>query len=228
MSIALLVTGAPPDQLISRFGRYPDMFARLLGPGFIDDIYEVGRNAYPAGPDAHDAYLITGSAVGVYDDLPWIERLKQFLVSAKGKTKLVGICFGHQVMAEAFGGRVVKSHKGWAIGLQDYAMIGQPSWSDGTQHITVPASHQDQVIELPPRSRVVTSNSFCEIAGLEYLDQRAISFQFHPEFEPAYMAALIGAKPERSKNPAAAIAALERPNDRQRVAQWIRDFLNTP
>ena len=74
--------------------------------------------------------MITGSAAGVYDPLPWIAPLKDFLVSAKGRAKLVGVCFGHQVMAEAFGGKVIKSPKGWGLGLHAYEVVRREGWMD--------------------------------------------------------------------------------------------------
>jgi GMP synthase-like glutamine amidotransferase len=104
--VAILEAGSPPPALIPRFGRYPAMFGDLLGSDRIAASYDVASGEYPARPEDHDAYLLTGSAAGVYDDLPWIAPLKRFLVEAKGKAKLVGVCFGHQIMAEAFGGRV--------------------------------------------------------------------------------------------------------------------------
>ena len=112
MNIAILETGKPPAELIPSFGRYPEMLERLIG--IEARTYEVEAGELPADAGAHDAYLITGSPAGVYDDLPWIPKLEAFLGLAKGRAKLVGICFGHQIMAQAFGGHVEKSSKGWA------------------------------------------------------------------------------------------------------------------
>ena len=125
MEIGILRTGAPPGDLEGRFGRYDEMFGRLLGPGFELRPYDVAAGELPPSSDAHPAFLITGSAAGVYEPLPWISPLLGFLREAKGKAKLVGICFGHQAMAEAFGGRVEKSERGWAAGLQDYELVAQ-------------------------------------------------------------------------------------------------------
>src|SRR5690606_36114729 len=162
---------------------------------------------------------------GVYDDLPWIGPLKRFLGSAKGRAKLVGICFGHQIMAEAFGGRAVKSGRGWGVGLQDHRILVREPWMDGADHVAVPVSHQDQVVEQPPATRLIAGNAFCPIGGLAYEDQPAISFQFHPEFDPAFAAALIDLVADRLDDPAAARASLERPNDCARVGGWIRSFV---
>ena len=225
MKIGILETGAPLPVLQERFGRYPAMFEALLGDGHAFTPYEVEADELPARPEEQDAYIITGSPAGVYDDLPWIEPLKQFLREAKGKAKLVGICFGHQIMAEAFGGRVAKSDKGWGIGLHRYEVTERASWMDGTDSFAIPVSHQDQVIEPPLHARVLAGSAFNRFGLLAYDDQPAISFQCHPEFAPEFAAALIEARRERLPEPDAAIASLDRPNDRDRVAGWIRRFL---
>src|SRR5215218_10885166 len=143
MEIGLLRTGAPPPELAERFGPYDGMFARLLGPGFTLRAYDVQGGAPLPEPEAHPAFLITGSAAGVYEPLPWIAPLLAFLREAKGRTRLVGICFGHQAMAEALGGRVEKSERGWGIGLQEYELWDRAPWMGpaAPSRIAVPVSH---------------------------------------------------------------------------------------
>jgi GMP synthase-like glutamine amidotransferase len=145
MKLAILEAGTPPGPLTERFGRYPAMFERLLGNGIDYDSFDVPAGELPGVPGAHDAYLITGAAAGVYDGLPWIHELAAFLRAAGGE-KLVGICFGHQIMAEAFGGRVEKVAKGWGVGLHDYPIEKNRPWMD--QHRSSPS---------PPRTRIRSS-----------------------------------------------------------------------
>ena len=225
MDVAILETGKPPAGLAERFGTYPQMFAELLGPGFGCATYDVQAGELPERPDAHAAYLVTGSAAGVYDGLPWIQPLKAFLREAKGKAKLVGVCFGHQVMAEAFGGRVEKSERGWGVGLQRYEVIEHAPFMGPEQGVCVPVSHQDQIVHQPPASRILAASGFSPFGVLLYEDQPALSMQFHPEFSREYAVALIETRRERLPDPDAAIASLAGPNDRERVAQWIRNFL---
>jgi GMP synthase-like glutamine amidotransferase len=226
MRLAILETGAPPPALEEEFGRYPAMFESLLG---LDArTYDVQAGALPPDVGRHDAYLITGSSAGVYDDLPWIPKLMTFLRAAKGKARLVGICFGHQIMAEAFGGRVEKSAKGWGAGLHSYPIVARPAWLDGPPLVSAPASHQDQVVSQPPGTDVVASSLFTPYAALAWTDGSAISFQFHPEFSPDFAKALIAQRYDRVPDPDAAIASLDGPNDNQRVGDWIRRFLTAP
>jgi GMP synthase-like glutamine amidotransferase len=93
--------------------------------------------------------VITGSNAGVYDGLRWINDLMAFLRNARGSSKLIGICFGHQAMAQALGGSVIKSPKGWGIGLHRSELHARPYWMDDDAAVAVPASHQDQVVTLP-------------------------------------------------------------------------------
>ena len=227
-SIGILETGEPPAALVARFGSYGDMFERLLGRGFKVTRYDVRKGSYPPAPDAHDGYIVTGSPAGVYDGERWIEELKAFLRAAKGKAKLVGICFGHQIMAEAFGGRVEKSQRGWGIGLHSYEVQGRADWMDDAPRFAIPVSHQDQIVEPPPAARILAGSPFNPYGLLAYEDQAAISFQCHPEFSPAFAKALIEERRERLPRPDEGIASLDRPNDRERVADWIRRFLESP
>ena len=223
MKIAILETGRPPGQLADRFGDYPAMFERLLGDGFEVETFDVSAGQLPSAP--HQAYLITGSPAGVYDPLPWIEPLCDFIRAARD-SKMVGICFGHQVMAEALGGHVEKSAKGWGVGLHHYSIVRTEPWMEPVQQIAAPVSHQDQVVVQPPDTEVVATSEFTPYAALAWTDRPAISFQFHPEFSPAYAKALIEQRYDQVSDPDAAIASLDAPNDSARVANWIRNFLN--
>jgi GMP synthase-like glutamine amidotransferase len=223
MKLAILETGHPPGDLADRFGDYPTMFAHLLGDDFEIEAFDVQAGELP-DPGNHDAVLITGSPAGVYDDFPWIEPLMDFIRTAKD-SKMVGVCFGHQVMAEALGGHVEKSDKGWGAGLHHYAVVHPEFWTDEARQIAIPASHQDQVVDQPPNTEIVAASDFTPYAALAWIDRPAISFQFHPEFSPEFAKALIEKRYDVVPNPDAAIASLDAPNDSARVGGWIRRFL---
>ena len=223
MKIAILETGRPPGTLADEFGDYPTMFAELLGSAFDVQSYDVEAGVLPP-TSAHQAYLITGSPAGVYEPLPWIAPLEDFIRGAKD-SKMVGVCFGHQVMAEALGGRVEKSDKGWGAGLHRYDIVRPEPWIDGESAVAVPASHQDQVVVQPPNTDVIAASDFTPFASLAWRDRPAISFQFHPEFSPAYAKALIEKRYDVVPDPQRAIESLDAPNDNERVGGWIRRFL---
>jgi len=224
MKVAILETGRPPGDLARDFGDYASMFRAMLGPEFDAESFDVQSGELPRDRGEHAAYLITGSPAGVYDPLPWIEPLQEFIRSAR-QARMVGVCFGHQVMAEALGGHVEKSDKGWGAGLHRYEIVRPEPWLDGAGSIAVPASHQDQVVVQPPNTEVVAESSFTPYAALAWMDRPAISFQFHPEFSPAFAKALIEKRYDIVPDPDGAIASLNAPNDNARVAGWIRRFL---
>ena len=225
MTIGILLCGSFPAALEAEFGTYSSMIRRLLGSRSAT-VFDVQKGELPESKSVCEAYVITGSSAGVYDDLPWIRDLLAFLRDARGASKLIGICFGHQAMAQAFGGSVVKSPKGWGIGLHRYDLTVRPHWMDDAPAVAVPASHQDQVVTLPSDARVIAMSAFTPYAGLDYGD--AVSFQFHPEFSRAFAAALIEAKRERHPDlVASAVQSHLQPDDCARVGRWIGRFLDS-
>ena len=199
MKIGILETGEVHPDLKARHGDYPAMFRTLLGavePGLEFATVRVVAGEMPASPAQADAWLVTGSRHGVYDDLPWIEPLKAFLrACVAARVPVVGICFGHQILAEALGGKAVKSDKGWGLGVQDYERVARAGWMDGLpERFAVRALHQDQVVALPPGATVLARSPHCEFAALAYGEPEspdAVSLQPHPEFGPAFMDELL-------------------------------------
>ncbi len=227
MTVGILQCGEPPEALRAEHGSYGAMMQKLLGAGRDTATYDVTAGALPATATACDAYVLTGSPAGVYEGLPWIPGLIRFLQSARGRAKLVGVCFGHQAMAQAFGGQVIKSPEGWGIGVQRYHVRHRAPWMDDAGEVRVPASHQDQVVVCPPGARVTADNAFTPYAGLDY--GGAISFQFHPEFTPEFGTALVEYRRDKYGVGAdTAAASYGGPNDCARVGGWISRFLDAP
>jgi GMP synthase (glutamine-hydrolysing) len=232
--IGILETGRPPEEL-NRHGSYPEMFERLLGPDFACTSYPVLDDVFPERVDEMEGWLVTGSRFGAYDPEPWIRRLEGFLRDAlAARVPVVGICFGHQVLASALGARVEKAAAGWGVGPHRYDILERPGWmAEAGDAFTLNAMHQDQVLDMPPGARLVASSDFCPIAALAYGDH-AISFQAHPEYDNAFERELIEMRrgsriPEERADPA--LAALRDGGgdagvapDGPRVAEWIKRF----
>lgn len=221
MLIGILQTGLAPDALAD-MGDYPDMFARLLdGHGFTFRTYRVVHGAFPATVTECDGWLITGSRHGAYEDHPWIPPLEQFIRdSFAAHVPMVGICFGHQIIAQAMGGRVEQFAGGWAVGATDYDFGGET--------LTLNAWHRDQVTTLPPGARVLASNDFCANAALLY--DHAFTVQAHPEFRPDFIDGLMrtrgkGLVPDALM--ATATANLTKPLADQTIATQIATFFQS-
>ena len=184
MLIGILQTGLAPEALAPTMGDYPDMFARLLeGHGFTFRTYKVVEGEFPASVTECEGWLITGSRHGVYEDHPWIPPLEQFIRdSFAAHVPMVGICFGHQIIAQAMGGKVERYAGGWAVGATDYDF--------GGEKMTLNAWHRDQVTKTPANAKVIATNDFCTNAALLY-DDKALTVQAHPEFRPEFIDGLM-------------------------------------
>ena len=226
MLIGILEAGRPPENLRAEWGTYADMVRDMLGHDRTYRSYDVQAGELPADPAECGAYVITGSSAGVYEDLPWLPPFLDFLRAVRGRAKLIGICFGHQAMAKAFGGEVERSPKGWGLGMQRYNLLDPAPGMVEPSTVTIPAFHRDQVTVLPPGARVVAANSFTPIAGIGY-DDDTVSVQGHPEFRPGFAAALIEARRDVYGALAGpALLSLLQPEDGGRAAAWLCRFID--
>ena len=223
MQIGILQTGASPDALRGEHGDYPDFFERLLqGRGLAFRRFHVEAMEFPASVQECDGWLITGSRHGAYEDHPFIKPLEDFVRKAyAGHVPVVGICFGHQVIAQAMGGKVERYAGGWSVGPTDYDF--------GGEKFTLNAWHRDQVTLKPAMAEIVGSSDFCENAALLY-DDRIFTVQAHPEFPNSFVDGLM-----RTRGPglvpdelmAAARDRFQGPLDSPRMADRIADFFLT-
>ena len=232
MILTIIETGLPPEAIRNDWPDYPAMFESLLAPtgrfSSFQTVSVIKGNQLP-DPATLDAILITGSKAGVYEDEPWIPPLLDFIRwAAAEETPQVGVCFGHQAMAQALGGRVIKSPKGWGIGLHEYRITASPDWlHPRAKTATIAVSHQDQVVTPPPGAKTLFRTDFTPFAGLIYAQGPAISLQGHPEFDPEFSNALFGARlgnPLTEAEVTAAARSFDAPLDQGLYAQWIANF----
>ncbi|MBT0959196.1 type 1 glutamine amidotransferase [Alphaproteobacteria bacterium KMM 3653] len=220
MLIGILQTGHALPEVRDKTGDFDAMFERLLGGrDFTFRTWDVVDMDFPNSVEAADGWLITGSKHGAYEDHPFIPPLEGFIRSAYAKrVPMVGVCFGHQIIAQAMGGKVEKFHNGFGLGRQTYTY--------GTEEIALNAWHQDQVITAPDMATTVITNGFCQHAGLLY-DDRIFTMQPHPEFDATMIQGLIdirGYGVGDEQRLAYAQSNIDKPTDSARVAEDIGDF----
>ncbi|MBR1156733.1 type 1 glutamine amidotransferase [Bradyrhizobium sp. JYMT SZCCT0428] len=232
--ITIIETGVISPANRARHGSFPQMFERLLGEADASASFATVRLADgEALPDSAglEAILLTGSPAGVYDDLDWIAPLERFVRAAyAARIPMAGICFGHQLIAQALGGTVRKSEKGWGIGRHVYDVVPGNGVIDGDR-IAIPASHQDQVIAPPTGATTIFHSAFTPHAGLLYANGVTLSVQPHPEFTTAF-AHVCCEKAGQNSAPeplvTAAKASLEQPLDSADLGRAIARFLARP
>jgi GMP synthase-like glutamine amidotransferase len=229
MQIGILEAGKLPPSLESRFGSYPEMIRTGMGPIYCYRTFEVWQGDIPGTNPGADAYIITGSTASAYEADAWIGRLMDWLRKLDPSVPLIGICFGHQIMAQAYGGRVKKASQGPAVGLQAYRVSAHTPWMDGVERFAIPVLHYDQIAERPAGARTIATNDLCPHAALAYDDRCAISFQGHPEFSLELTEVAIDRWLRKGLiGEAQAIRAsesLRAPDDRSRVMGWMGRFL---
>ncbi|MBJ3786859.1 type 1 glutamine amidotransferase [Devosia sediminis] len=232
MKLTIIEVGKVPDPLKDRFDPYTAMFQEMFastGHGFDYDAVRVLDGETLPDPAALEGIAITGSSAGVYEDHAWLPPLREFIRKAySAGTPMLGICFGHQVMADALGGDVRKSEKGWGLGRHSYRVVNRPDFfSSAPDSINVVCSHQDQVIVPPKEAQVILASEFTPNAGLHYANGAALSFQPHPEFDDVYGTALVELRRGRAEDAVIekALGSFTTASDSARIRDSIAQFM---
>lgn len=228
-TVGLLMCGHVHPDALEIGGDYPDLFGSLLGPLGIEVVpYAAEDGVLPDSVDECDGWITSPSRSSVLDDLPWIHRLGDFVGEIVVRERpFVGVCFGHQMLATLFGGRVQRADGGWGVGVKDYEIVEQRPWMiPPRDRISLVASHEDQVTELPHGAVLLARSDYCPIAAFE-LGPRCISLQPHIEFSPQISARLMDLRQDiiGAEVVAAARQTLGRTPDRALVAGWFAEFL---
>ncbi|MFN0122071.1 MAG: type 1 glutamine amidotransferase [Blastocatellia bacterium] len=233
MKIGLLECDHVAERYQEIGGDYRDMFAALLArhaPGVTLQSFDVCNGQWPGAADHCDSWICTGSRFSVYDDVEWIHRLKSFVRQLREtRQPFVGICFGHQILAEVFGGHVARAPAGWGVGVHRMELIHPEPWMQPLQSgVNLQFMHQDQVLRLPPGARLLANSDHCPIAMFR-VDDTMLGIQAHPEFPREYSDALLVDRAERIgvERAHAARESLIWDTEEDIATSWIREFLRT-
>ena len=231
MKIGILQCDSTNLEFRDEHGDYPGMFISIfqsIDRNIEFSIYDVRYNQYPQHLEECDAYLITGSRYSVYDDEDWIRELERYVLELnKIKYPLIGICFGHQMIAKALGGKTKLATQGWGVGVHKYKKILSDSWlNPDIENFSLIVSHQDQVTELPEGGELVAESDFCPKAAFR-IEDHILSFQGHPEFNKEYSKILILLRKNKlgPKIFKEGLKSLKKPIESKVIVEWIINFL---
>lgn len=227
MKIGLLECDHVSEKYRHLGGDYRDMFADLL-PQLEFRFYDVCNGQFPGSVHECEGYMCTGSRHSVYENIDWIKQLKDFVQQLYTEQKLfVGVCFGHQMMGEALGGKVMKSPGGWNVGVHHFEMLAHENWmSPFQQEINLLMMCQDQVVEMPPDSKLLARTAYCPV-GMFTVGETMLGIQAHPEFPISYEKALLTDRIDRIGDAKVekALESLKLQTDRDLLVEWIMRFL---
>jgi GMP synthase-like glutamine amidotransferase len=217
-----------PGNYQEEYTRLMLAFAKKVFPNATIKNYDIALGEWPKDIDECDVWFITGSGKAAYDPDPWIAQLKKWIVDLdKNKKKLIGICFGHQIIAAALGGQVTKSPKGWGVGVKNYQIQKPQPWMQPElKQVNLLFSHQDQVTKIPAQAKLLASDNFCEFQMYQIGDH-ILTMQGHPEFSTAFAKERLASRkkivaPETFEK---AMSSFEDKKDDEAIANWIRNFV---
>ncbi len=233
MRIGILEADKVIEGLRSEFGSYADMFEAWLNHSR-DNLsfsrYDVTAKIYPENVRECDAYIITGSRASVLEQEEWMAPLSQFVCDIiSSKKKLLGFCFGHQLIATTLGGEVGKSPCGWRAGLSRDVVYQSRSWmKPAVAHFAIPVIHQEQVIRLPEEATPISGNNDCRYGTIQY-GSTTLTFQGHPEHRRGYTRSLLLVRQHLMADSFLwqALESLQHVDDNCLVGNWVINFLDS-
>ena len=230
MKIGLLQCDHVMPENRAAFGDYSDFFGTLFhqyAPEIVFRLFDVQQDEYPKDPSQYSGFIGTGSSCSVWEDIPWINQFKRFIRDLyHNGNKFIGICFGHQMIAEALGGGCEKSDRGWGVGVKEVTIYQKKDWMNPEQKsCRLIVSHQDQISKLPEDAEVLGGNEHCPHSMIA-VGSHFLGIQAHPEFTPAYSRRLMQSRIDRIGMKAVQEAGktLEDKTDEGVVTQWMANF----
>ena len=194
MKIGILLVGRASEDLVDKYGTYAEMLINLINSDeklFEFKTFNILDGIFPLNHNDCDGWIVTGSPHGVYEEHSWIPIVSQLIKDIyDNKLPIFGVCFGHQLIAQALGGNVEKSTKGWGLGLHTYQINNKTNYMGNlSSEVTLNICHQDQVLSPPNGATVYAKSDFCENAGF-YIKDKVLTMQAHPEFLVDFIKAL--------------------------------------
>ncbi|KAF9155686.1 hypothetical protein BGX21_005065 [Mortierella sp. AD011] len=210
--VALLVCGTPIPSVAEAFGEYPAIFRNLLQRGLVElkkqgaigpdtelvlEGFDVREDKYPDNINDWDAIWISGSASNAYDDIPWINKLVDYVQKFpknKESPKMIGVCFGHQIIGRAYSAKVGKNTRGWELGWTHVELTeaGQSFWKDTA--VRIQELHQDIVYDIPEGFTLLATTTHTTNQSMISNDNKIVTLQGHPEFTGPIMREFIVAR----------------------------------
>ncbi len=227
LRIGLLLCDHLDEDVVAQVGDYTELYPAVFDPEGVElTVYEVTRGQFPERLDAHDGWIVSGSRRSTYEDEPWIHELEDLVrrIVAQ-RRRLVGICFGHQMTAQALGGLVEPAEVGWGVGVKAFDVVAAPAWMEPVEDFTILMSHRDQVTRLPEGAELIASADYCPV-GAYRIDDHVFCVQGHPEFVPELSRILLAKRREVIGHEVAdaAVDTLDDPIDSARIVGWMAEF----
>ena len=232
MKIGILKCDSTREHFRKEHGDYQDWYKSLfqsVEPSLEFETYEVILGEYPKKLQENDVYLISGSRFGANDGEKWIDDLEIFVLELQHqKHPLIGICFGHQMIAKALGGKTELASQGWGVGVQIYQKILTEPWMEpDLEQFSILSFHKDQVTKLPEGAVLIAENDFCPYSAY-YIGEWLISFQGHPELTKDYVRALLHHRENILGQEVleSGLKSLELQIQPKIIAKWILNFIH--
>jgi GMP synthase (glutamine-hydrolysing) len=230
--VLVVRTGSAPPSLLAAHGDFTDWFAALLAPGAGAEVVD-GEGPLPEAR-AYGGLLVTGSLASLTRPEPWMDRLGAWLLAAAEELPVLGVCFGHQLLASALGARVERNAEGPEAGTVEIVLTAagraDPLFTGSPTSLLVQQSHEDHVPVPPAGAIVLAGNGHSPVQAFAH-GARLRAVQFHPELDAPRTRAMIEADREwlDGERPGLADAAIagirETPEAERLLASWVRAYV---
>ncbi|KAI3393681.1 hypothetical protein diail_3818 [Diaporthe ilicicola] len=216
--LAILVTDEPLPSVAAKLGGFDNIFTSLLRaacesldpPRTLESELEISAHDVVAGdpdtgttypdPQSIDAVLITGSKHSAYADDDWIVRLTAYTrrLLDEGRVRVLGVCFGHQIVARALGARVARSPSGWELSVTQVELTEEGKRVFRAEDLKIYQMHRDAVMEYQPGVIPLACTEQCPIQAM-YIPRLLLTVQGHPEFSQFIMSEFLQARHQAGK-----------------------------